>query len=132
MLSPSELALEFVKRINAHDPDLIAELMSDDHVFVDSLGLSVAGREAMRAGWQSYFKSFPDYKITPADMLQQGHIIALFGSASGTLAVNGDLRPENAWEIPAAWKVITGGGFVVQWHVFADLEPVRRIIAANA
>lgn len=132
MFSPTELALEFVKRINAHAPDLIAELMSETHVFTDAVGQSVTGREAMRRGWAGYFDLFPDYKIVLTDVMQQGHIVGLFGTASGTYAVRGELHPDNHWRTPAAWKAVTGGGFVAAWHVYADNEPARRVMAANA
>jgi ketosteroid isomerase-like protein len=29
--------------------------MTDDHVFIDSLGQTVRGREKIRAGWLAYF-----------------------------------------------------------------------------
>jgi ketosteroid isomerase-like protein len=131
MFSPPELALEFVKRINAHDVDLIAKLMSETHTFTDALGLSVTGREPMRTGWAGYFEWFPDYKIVLTDIMQQGHIVGLFGTASGTFAVKGELHPENHWEIPSAWKAVMGGGFVTEWHVYGDNEPVSRVMAAN-
>ena len=38
------------------------------------------------------------------------------------------LRPENRWEIPAAWQANIRGERVAVWRVFADLEPVRRIL----
>ena len=85
----------------------------------------------MRAGWAEYFEQFPDYKIVLADMMQQGHIVGMFGAASGTFAVDGELRPENTWKVPGAWKAVTGGGFITAWHVYADNDPARRIIAAH-
>jgi len=36
--------LQFLERINRHDADKPAELMTEDHVFVDSLGQS-SGRQ---------------------------------------------------------------------------------------
>jgi len=35
--------------------------MTGDHVFVDSLGQTVRGREAVRKGRQGYFAFCPDY-----------------------------------------------------------------------
>src|ERR1035438_4587160 len=45
-----ETVLEFLNRINQRDVDKLAELMTEDHVFVDSLGNQVRGREKMRGG----------------------------------------------------------------------------------
>jgi ketosteroid isomerase-like protein len=53
-MNPTDTVLRFLERINEHDADKLAELMTDDHMFIDSLGQSVRGREKMRLGWQSY------------------------------------------------------------------------------
>jgi len=41
-MSPVETVLEFVRRINQRDADKLAELMTEDHVFIDSLGQTCA------------------------------------------------------------------------------------------
>jgi ketosteroid isomerase-like protein len=48
-----DTVLQFLERINQHDADKLAELMTEDHIFIDSLGQSVRGRENMRSGWRS-------------------------------------------------------------------------------
>ena len=50
-MSAIETVLDFLDRINKRDADKLAELMSEDHVFIDSLGNTMQGREKMRAGW---------------------------------------------------------------------------------
>jgi uncharacterized protein (TIGR02246 family) len=47
-------ANDFVAAINAHDPDAIGTLMTDDHLFVDAEGNEHRGRVAMRAAWRGY------------------------------------------------------------------------------
>src|ERR1700691_1689803 len=59
---PSEVAQEFVKRINAHDLEAIAALMAPNYVFVDSLGNDFPSAMA-RDGWKQYFGMVPDYWI---------------------------------------------------------------------
>jgi ketosteroid isomerase-like protein len=49
--SAVDAVLEFLDRIIHHDVDKLAECMTEDHVFIDSLGQSVSGRENMRAGY---------------------------------------------------------------------------------
>ena len=51
-MNPVETVLAFIDRINQRDPDKLAQLMTEDHVFIDSLGQAVRGREQMRAGWR--------------------------------------------------------------------------------
>jgi len=130
MLTPTEVALEFVKRINERNVNQLCELMAGDHVFIDSLGQQFQGRETVRTAWNSYYEWFPDYTITLTDVFQQAHVVGLFGSASGTFAVKGELQADNHWAIPAAWKATIYGEKVAEWHVYADNEPVRKIMGA--
>ncbi len=58
-MTPVETALLFLDRINQRHPDRLGELMTEDHVFIDSLGNEVRGREAMRQGWRSYYALCP-------------------------------------------------------------------------
>jgi ketosteroid isomerase-like protein len=51
----------FLEAINQHDPKKLADLMTEDHVFIDSLDNTVRGREQMRVGWQGYFAFCPDF-----------------------------------------------------------------------
>jgi hypothetical protein len=99
-------ALKFVNEINRHDLDSIAAMLADDHLFTDSLGQEVRGKERMREGWATYLVMFPDYHIGVKEWFQNGRVISLVGVASGTFAVNGNLPAENRWRIPAAWRVV--------------------------
>jgi ketosteroid isomerase-like protein len=82
-------------RINAGDVEGIVALMTDDHVFVDGLGNRVTGKEKMRGGWKYYFSMFPDYRVSHEDVLADHDTVAVFGTASGTLAAKGSLPKEN-------------------------------------
>lgn len=37
-MNPAATVLDFINRVNQHDADQLAELMTEDHVFIDSLG----------------------------------------------------------------------------------------------
>ena len=65
--------LAFVEKINAHDVEGLADLMSENHLFVDSLGSVQKGREKMREGWRGYFTLFPDYNIQNSSICWKGH-----------------------------------------------------------
>lgn len=122
---------DFVAAINAHDVERLAESMTPDHVFVDSLGREVRGREAMRVAWGRYFELFPDYEVRVDETLSRGASVGLFGVARGTCAGEGAIGGENGWTTPAAWKAVVRDGRVAEWRVFADNEPVRRILAGR-
>jgi len=126
-----DVALAFVDRINCHDVGGLVALMTEDHCFVDGLGQVVRGRERMETGWVGYFGWFPDYSIKINDILSKGNVVGLFGTAQGTYLANGKLLPENHWEIPAAWKVVVKRGHVSEWRVYADNEPVWKIMGVK-
>jgi ketosteroid isomerase-like protein len=127
-----DTVLAFMKSINAHDVDALVALMTEDHEFIDSLGKVMKGREAMRKGWQSYFRLCPDYAISHEDIFERGDTVVAFGKAGGTISVEGRLLPENRWEIPAAWKAVVQSGRVKQWRVYAENKPVYDILARAA
>jgi ketosteroid isomerase-like protein len=130
-MSPVETVLHFLDRINQRDVDKLAELMTEDHVFIDSLGQSVRGREKMRAGWRAYYAFCPDYWVSHEEILQNGNLVAVFGSAGGTVAAHGTVPPENQWRIPAAWLAVVEKGLVKEWRVYADNKPVYDIMAKS-
>ena len=130
-MSPAETVLHFLDRINQRDADKLAGLMTEDHVFIDSLGQSVQGREKMRAGWRSYYALCPDYWVSHEEIFQNGNLVAVFGSAGGTIAANGKLPPENQWRVSAAWLAVVEKGLVKEWRVYADNKQVYDILAKS-
>jgi ketosteroid isomerase-like protein len=128
-MTPVETVLAFMERINQRNPDKLAELMTEDHVFADGLGRKVKGRDQMRAGWQGYYAMCPDYWISHEAILANGNQVAVFGEAGGTIARDGTLAPENRWRTPAAWLAIVENGLVKEWRVYADNKPVYDILA---
>jgi ketosteroid isomerase-like protein len=131
-MNPVETLLAFFDAINRHDPDKLASLMTQDHIFIDSLGNSVRGREKMRAGWAAYFALCPDYRVSHEDVFPTGNAVAVFGSAGGTISVNGQLVPENKWQTPAAWRAVVPDGLIQEFRVYADNKPVYDILAKSA
>jgi hypothetical protein len=126
--NPEDIVLSFVEKINHHDAEGMFDLMSEDHLFVDSGGFQVIGRQKMKEAWMGYFQMFPDYFITVEWKIGQENTVGLFGTAQGTYSVNGKLIAENFWKIPAAWLALVEDNRMKEWRVFADLEPVRNIM----
>jgi ketosteroid isomerase-like protein len=124
-MNPIETLLAFFDAINRHDPQRLAALMTEDHIFFDSLGRSVHGREAMRAGWQGYFSMCPDYRVEQEAMFESGDAVAAFGLAGGTIR-------EHQWTTPAAWRAVIRDGRIQEFRVYADNKPVYDILSAAA
>ncbi|MGA9119698.1 MAG: nuclear transport factor 2 family protein [Bacteroidota bacterium] len=127
-MTPREAALAFIDAINKHSIGAISELISDDHILVDSLGVSLEGREAIRNAWISYFYLVPDFSIQCDQVFDQDNLVALFGTAQGTCRVGMKLDPANHWTMPSAWLVSVRRGKVTRWQIYADNEPVRKIL----
>jgi uncharacterized protein (TIGR02246 family) len=127
-MAPAETVLLFLDRINQRDPDQLAALMTEDHVFTDSLGHKVQGRDAMRAGWRAYFAMCPDYWVSHVEILTNGDLVAVFGEAGGTIAAGGKPPAANQWSIRAAWLARVENGLVKEWSVYADNKPVYDLL----
>jgi len=52
-------ALKFNEKINQRDLEGLAELMTDDHTFIDNSGEVTKGKDAMKEDWREFFESYP-------------------------------------------------------------------------
>ena len=129
-MTPLAVAKAFVHYINAHDVDGLAGVMTEDHRFVDSLGQVVTGRESMRAGWLGYFGMVPDYQLAIESWLCEGQVVVALGKAGGTYSPDSVRGPSREWSCPAACCAVVRGTLVEEWRVYADNEPLRRLIRA--
>jgi ketosteroid isomerase-like protein len=119
---------DFVESINSANVDRIYNLMTNDHVFIDSQGNKMIGNENMKAAWIGYFDLFPDYKIEITDTLQNDSIIVMLGYASGTYKTNKkSFDNKNYWRVPASWKAIVVDKKIKVWQVYADNSVVIDI-----
>jgi ketosteroid isomerase-like protein len=126
-LTPIETAYAFVDAINTNDPDRLVTLMTDNHTFIDADGSEHPGRDEMHRGWKQYFAMVPDFKIHVREALSHDNIVALFGVAEGTFDQDGDLKPENHWVVPAAWRVVVERDKVSVWQLYVNPEPMVEI-----
>lgn len=112
----------FNDRINARDLDGLAELMHDEHVFIDSEGGTVTGKKACLEAWQGFFASFPDYRNVFGSMIgRPDQVIALGHSECSEPALAG----------PALWSAIVRDGLVAQWRVYADTPDIRTALGLS-
>jgi len=130
-MSATEIVLRFLELINHHDVDKLAAMMAADHVFLDSLGHAVRGREEMRKAWRAYYTCCPDYWVSHEEIFQHGSLVAVFGSAGGTISEDGKLPIQNKWRTPAAWLAVVENSLVKEWRVYADNKPVYDIVAKS-
>jgi ketosteroid isomerase-like protein len=129
-MTPLQVTQAFIERINAADVAGLAAMMTEDHCFIDSLGNSVNSREVMKGGWAGYFGMVPDYRLDAEKWLCDGAIVVMLGVASGTYSPDGTRQPERHWSTPAAIRAIVRGDLVAEWQVYADNEPIRKLMRA--
>ena len=123
------VAHAFVRAINRQDVDGLAELMTPEHRFIDSLGNAADGREKMRSAWAAYFRMVPDYTVAIEETFFDGPVVAMVGVAQGTYSAYGTLKPENHWSTPTAFRAFIQEGLVSEWRVYCDNEPIRQRMA---
>lgn len=128
---PIEVAMDFIQRINSGDVDSICELMTSDHIFQDALGKRFIGQDKMRDGWRHYLNSVAGYQIHADEFFCTDDRVAVFGSASGVYAGNGEPSPEKFWKVPAAWRAVIRSGLVAEWRVYADNQPLRKLMGES-
>ena len=119
---------DFIAAINRRDPGGICELMTEDHTFVDSMGTTASGHDHMLAGWQEYYRMFPDYEVQVEQMVADKDLVAVFGSTSGTYNGKRGLVEENRITMPAAWRAVVAGDKIKYWQVYADWTEGWKII----
>lgn len=120
--------LRFEQLINTQKWDAVCSLLTDDSIFIDSLGNRVSGGTRLRSAWEGYFKMVPDYTISHEELFANGNTVAIFGTAQGTFSRDGQIRKENHWKTPAAWRAVVRNEKIAVWQVFADNEPIREIM----
>jgi len=127
----NNILLDFVDAINKADIDKILNIMSDDHVLIDSHDNKVSGKDNLKQAWIGYFALFPDYKIEINETLEKDSLICILGYASGTYKnLQNDIN-SNFWRIPAAWTAIIKDNHVKHWQVYADNIIAMDIINRN-
>jgi ketosteroid isomerase-like protein len=125
------VAVAFARAISRQDVDALVELMTPEHRFIDSLGGVTEGRDTMRAGWAGYFRMVPDYAIEIEETFCDGPVVVMLGVVGGTYAADGRLSEENRWQTPAVLRAVIEDGKVAEWRVYADNEPMRRLMAKH-
>jgi len=127
----TKIVLDFIDAINSANVDRLYDLMTIDHIFIDSQDNRTVGRDNMRLAWIGYFSLFPDYKIETNEIFEKDPLSCILGYASGTYRNLTNENNSNHWRIPAAWTAIVKDNQIKQWQVYADNIVVMDIINKN-
>lgn len=112
------VAVRFNDCINAGDVEGLAQLMSEDHRFIDTAGTVVVGRTACLAAWRGFFAAYPGYRNV---------FEAVSASGTNVTAAGYSMCPNHpVLEGPALWTAVVDGNQVLEWRVYEDSAAVRR------
>jgi hypothetical protein len=78
-----------------------------------------------------YFKLVSNYQVHAVEFFQTGDRLAILGTASGRYTGGGEAN-NNFWEVPAAWLAVVKDGLVAEWRVYADNQPLRKLMGDKA
>lgn len=120
--------IDFVKQVNNHNVEGIANLLCDDHTFIDAYGNGISGKDEMKKAWEVYFEWFPDYVISISEIITGKHCTAMIGHASGTYKGIKNESNSYYWKLPAAWKIIVEGDKIKLWQIYCDTKIPSQIM----
>lgn len=103
------VAMKFNEKINQRDVEGLAELMTEDHTFIDSAGTITQGKALMKEGWRDFMEKFPDYKNVFTCVTVQNDIAVMVGYSSCSYRL---LAGPNVWTAKVTGKQIS------EWRVY--------------
>ena len=105
--------------ITENDVDGISRLITDNHVFTDSAGTTISGKQAVLAAWNGFFAAFPGYRNAFKHYAERGDSIAIAGRSFSS-----DPRLDG----PALWRAVLTDGKLSAWEVHDDTPENREML----
>ena len=130
-LSGKDIVRKYIEAINSHNIQAMRNLMTLDHTFIDAEGKDMKGREKILDGWPEYYDMFPDYKVKVESIIEDGSIVAVFGSTYATYNGKTGMKSENKICEPAAWKAVVKNQKLASWQVYTDYTKTWEVIKEN-
>jgi len=103
------IALKFNEKINQQYLESLAQLMTDDHTFIDNFGEITKGKDVMKEGWREFFKKYPDYQNIFTSVTIQDNVVVMVGYSTCSY------KPLDG---PSIWTAKINGGHVSKWRVY--------------
>jgi len=114
---PKLIALLFNECITNRDIDGLAELMTDDHTFIDRDGNATQSKGSMIEAWKKFFEMFPVYKNTFTRIESRDNVAVILGHAYWS-----DKQPFD----PAIWVATIAEDRVAKWQIYYDTDENRK------
>lgn len=117
LIDPKQIALRFNECINNRDINGLANLMTDDHTFIDTAESVVSGKASCVDAWRGFFDQYPDYKNIFTTVTSKGDTVTMIG-----YSICSDERLEGE----AIWTATISDGKMVEWRVYEDTPQNRQ------
>ncbi len=114
---PKLVALQFNECITNQNLDGLGMLMSEGHVFIDSVGNVTRSKKTMLSAWSKFFSMFPNYKNTFERVESRNNLAVMLGFAYWS--------EENRHD-PAIWTATIEDDLIAEWHIYYDTEENRK------
>jgi ketosteroid isomerase-like protein len=111
------VALRFNEMINTRDLQGLAELMTEDHTFIDIPGEVHEGRDQMVLGWFDFFKNYPDYRNNFTRVDARDDFVTMIGYSDCS---------HEPLDGPSIWTAKIQDGLVSEWRVYEDTDKTRK------
>ncbi|MCD7930006.1 MAG: nuclear transport factor 2 family protein [Tannerellaceae bacterium] len=118
--SSRTIALLFNDCINNRDVEGLSNLMTEDHIFIDSANNRVEGKNANKANWQHFFDLFPFYKNVFETVISRDSTVIMQGYS---LCCDEILN-----HVKAIWTAKIEGGKLNEWRVYTDTKENRELL----
>jgi ketosteroid isomerase-like protein len=113
---PKLIVLQFNECINTQDIDGLSNLMSDNHVFIDSSDDVHTGKDSMVKGWIEFFYSYPDYRNHFPKIESRENLVLIIGFSTCS---------HKPLDGPALWTAKIENDLVAEWRVYLDTKENR-------
>ncbi len=115
------LVLQFNDCINNADINGLADLMTDDHVFIDTDNNRIEGKaENIDNCWKSFFRLYPGYQNIFESVTEKHNTIILQGySVCSEEILN---------YVCAIWVAEIEDNKISLWHIYPDTKENRKML----
>lgn len=118
MADAAASAIAFNGCINARDTLGLAQLMANNHSFIDTAGHTIIGKAACIEAWRSFFDAYPEYRNILEAVSSRGTKVTMVGHSvcPGFSALEG----------AALWTALATPEGLTEWRVYEDTPQERR------
>ena len=119
----ADSAMAFNGCINARDMLGLAQLMANNHSFIDTAGHAIIGKTACLEAWRSFFDAYPGYRNILEAFSSRGTRVTMVGHSvcPGFSALEG----------PALWTALAAPEGLTEWRVYEDTPQERHRLGVD-